>query len=158
MSKKLIDICKNEKILYTLSAINTICDYSKGDVRNAINMLQLVFNRYTTIDDDNVLDTCDIPHYVLIKDIFDFIIANDLSNSIKYTLGLLEKGYSREDVLLGMIYTIKSPLLHYVEDKIKIQLYNCITRSSYDISKSCNTNLQLTACIIDMIQTIHNKN
>jgi DNA polymerase III delta prime subunit len=158
----LINICKQELIEFKKSALNIICEYSKGDVRNAINMLQLVINtvklnnaKTIKITEKNVCDACDIPHYDLIKEIFDYIISNKLSLAIKSMQSIICTGYSNEDILLGMIYTIKSSLSDDIEEKTKMNFYNCISETYYNISKSSNTELQIIACIINMYRSLY---
>ena len=61
LMKRLIFISKNEGIPFNTKGLQTICYISYGDMRRAINNLQLTAFTYEKIIKENVLKICKIP-------------------------------------------------------------------------------------------------
>lgn len=152
-SKKLQEIADIEKIKYDMDALNQIGDLSHGDMRSAINMLQLVFNKHGSIKIDFVGELCDLPQQVIIKKMFNNILKDNLRDAFTIMYELKTSGYSGSDIALGMIYTIKSEISKDIPEKTKIKFLECICCAAYRISKGTDSTLQLASCLTDMIAT-----
>jgi len=124
--KKLKDIASLEKIKYEDSAMTLISELAHGDLRAAINTLQLVFNNKGSIKCIYIDELCDLPQQVIIKNLFDFVLKDDLVSAFKIMYELKNRGYSGSDITLGMIYTLKSEISSDIPEKIKINLFNSI--------------------------------
>ena len=152
ISGRLEDICKIENIKYEQIALLQIADLSRGDMRGAINILQLVHGKHNSIDNDHIRDVCDLPQPVSIKNIFMKSNKTDLHEAVKMILELKNEGYSGSDITLGMIYTIKSELCSYLPEEKKIKMLQKICNSAYCISKGIDSNLQLVSCLSELSQ------
>lgn len=149
--EKLKDICHKENITFTESSLDKIATLSRGDIRNAVNKLQLLYNKYDNIKEEYVNELCDTPQEVIIKQIFINIINNNCNEALKIIFDLKNKSYSGSDITLGMLFTIRSPICDDIEESIKIKLAEGICNGIIRISKGIDSNLQLAGCIIDMI-------
>jgi len=152
---KLINILNIEKIKYDTKAINKLAELSNGDMRSAINSLQLIFNKTNEIKLSDVNELCDLPQQIIIKELFINLIKNDLKSSIILLNNLKIKGYSNSDILLSILHTLKSDITYDISEDIKISIYNCVALTSYRISKGIDSKLQMTSCLTDIIKMIN---
>jgi len=150
LGSRLTEICKIEKVNYEPDAIKQIAEMSRGDMRGAINILQLVHNKHNDIKLKYIESVCDMPQPVSIKKIFNKCNTHDLKNAVKLTLALKHEGYSGSDITLGMIYTIKSELCLDIPEALKISMLEKICASAYNISKAVDSNLQLLSCLAEL--------
>jgi replication factor C subunit 2/4 len=148
--KKLTNICEKEKITFEKTALLQIAKISQGDMRIAINMLQLLYVKNNCIKNSHINLICTVPQPLIIKVIFDLCINKNICEAIKKTLELKNSGYSGTDIVLGMIQTIKSNLCLEISQDDKIRFLNKICNASYCISKSVDSDLQLVSCISEL--------
>ena len=152
ISDNLERICTIEKIKFEKTALKYIAELSRGDMRMAVNYLQLASNRYTNICTKNIHNICDTPQPVVIKQIFIHCIKKDLKSALELMIKLKNNGFSGYDIILGMICTIKSDMCNDIDEHIKIFMLEKICKKSYDISKGTDSMLQLTACLAELTQ------
>lgn len=152
ISKRLEQICKLQNVKYELNAINYIASISNGDMRNSINMLQLLYNKRGTIKRQYVDEICDMPQSMILKKIFDHVLNHDLHSAIKIILELKENGYTGSDIILGMIHTIKTDVCDHIPEKNKIIMQEYICMTEYRISRGLDSNLQITSCLADLVK------
>ena len=153
--KRLKTICKNENIDYDANGLKKIYEYSNGDLRSAINVLQLIYNTKGEIKTEHVMDIFTLPQYDIIMNLFSYVIKNDLINALKILYELKNNGYSGSDIILGMIQTLKSSNSSSIAEDTKIKLMNCICLGAYRTSKGIDSLLQLVTCVTDMIISIN---
>ena len=55
---------------------------------------------------------------------------------------------------MGMLTTLKMDICNDIDNEIRIELGKHISNGIYKISDVTDSNLQLTGCIVDMIQGI----
>jgi replication factor C subunit 2/4 len=151
---KLEEICIKEKINYTESSLKKISNISQGDLRSAINKLELIHNKYTNIKDEYIDELCNTPQEMLIKHLFTFILKKKLKESLEITFDLRKKSYSGSDITMGMLSTLKSDICQDIPENIKIKLCNQICGGIYKISNITDSDLQLAGCIIDLIKCL----
>jgi len=147
VSNRLIHICQTENVPYTKEGISAIVTVSQGDLRQAINNLQLTFNGYVDIIPENVFKLCDKPHPLVIQKIFSACNKKDVRTALICLNELRDKGYSSSDISIGMINTLKNAHLPDINENTKIKFMNEISKTCLFISKGLNTPLQLTGCI-----------
>lgn len=150
ISEKLKIIADSENIPYEDKAMLGIANVSHGDMRQAINILQLLFNKNGKITEKYVNDSCDMPQPTIIKQIFEDCLSGKLTNAIKTTLGLKDNGYSGSDIMLGMFYTIKTEVIDTIDMRIVIEIGKHISNAAYIISKGLDSKLQLISCLVDI--------
>uniref|UniRef100_A0A6C0BEP3 AAA+ ATPase domain-containing protein n=1 Tax=viral metagenome TaxID=1070528 RepID=A0A6C0BEP3_9ZZZZ len=150
------NICVEEnigiKLKKNIEGIKIIAQISNGDMRSAINMLQLANNRFKEITVDNVFKIYNKPHIDLSKEIIDLCIKKDMINSCKKIIDLKNKGYSGTDIMLGLCFTLRIDICKDISEEHKIYFSKCINYAVYNIAKGGldNSVLQLVSCIADM--------
>jgi replication factor C subunit 2/4 len=144
---RLKQICKKEEVPYSEEGLNTIIMTSTGDLRQAINNLQLTFNGYINVIPENVYKLCDKPHPLIIQNIFEFCLKKDFKGSLSLLNSLFDKGYASSDIVLSMIYTLKNMDKKIIDERNKILFLEELGKASLIISRGINTPLQLTGSI-----------
>jgi replication factor C subunit 2/4 len=150
MLKRLQNICEQEQITYNDEGLKSIVLTSQGDMRKAINHLQLTYNGYGDINPVNVYKLCDKPHPIVIKDIFIACHNKNLKTALILLDKLREKGYSSSDISLSMFNTLKVLEINEIDEMTKIKYMTEISKTSQIITKGVNTSLQLTGCIAEL--------
>jgi replication factor C subunit 2/4 len=159
--RKLSSIYMREKISESITkeiedGIETISLISDGDMRNAINMLQLTYNRFGNINRDNVYMIYDKPRPEISKEIFCACIDNNISKALSLVKDMKNEGYSGVDITLGMQISLKLDICSDIDETIKMHFLKIISHTVYNISKGVDTLLQLAACISDMCLACNN--
>lgn len=149
---RLKHICELEKVPYTDEGIQSLVITAQGDLRQAINNLQLTYNGYTKVVPENVYKLCDKPHPLVIQNILLACKEKNLRSAVKKTNDLLEKGYSSSDLSASMINTLKSMKIDGIDEKTKIYYLTEISKACMIINRGMNTPLQLTGCIASLCQ------
>ena len=158
---KLFDICTAEGIITKTTdkkqltmieeGIRCISQITNGDLRFAINILQLTYNRFGLIGKNYVYNIQDKPHPEKSKDIMVCCMNGDLGDAIKKVSDLRLCGYSGTDIALGLRLALRLDICDDFPEHIKIAFWKCISYSSYNISKGLDSSLlQVTACVADM--------
>lgn len=151
--KRLKHICEIEHVPHTDGAVMIIAELAQGDVRTAINNLQLVYNCYKDIVDDFVYNICDKPQPTIIKNMLDACINGDLKKAISIFVGLKKSGFVESDIVLNMIYIVRNGKTDWKEN-IKHVFMNHICNTSYIISKGFDSPIQVTSCLAKIISDI----
>jgi replication factor C subunit 2/4 len=150
IKNRLLYVCEKEGITYHGDGLDAIVTTSQGDMRQALNNLQVTYNGYTTITASNVYKLCDKPHPLTIKNLFIACSKKDVKSALKYLNELRNNGYSSSDISLSMINTLKSLQIDEIDEKNKISFMNEIAKTCLIINKGVNTPLQLTGCVTSM--------
>lgn len=151
MIEQLKKIAKIENTNYKKNVIEQIVSISNGDLRHAINLLQLLSNRYDIITIENVNELCDIPQEKLIMNIFNSLNNNNLHEAISVIKKLKDMGYSGLDILSYMITTLKNDISKNIDETLRLKYIKIISECNYKISTGLDTSLQLYSCLVDML-------
>lgn len=151
ITKKLLSICKLENIPFETNAINQLASVSNGDLRSAINSLQMIYNKNNIISFKEVVNLCDLPQQVVIKKMIMCAINKNIRESLNILRELVEKGYSGSDITLGMMNTLKSDISSDIPENIKMKIMYHVSMGSHRISQGVDTLLQLASCIADIV-------
>lgn len=154
ISQHLDTIAKKEKLVCEKGVLLKIAELSCGDMRSAINMLQLLSNNDKKIKCNDVDKLCDVPQHTIINRLFDASIKKDLSEAFAVMFELKNMGYSGSDITLGMMHTLKSDVCK-LDEKHKINLLKCVCMGAYRISKGTDSLLQLASCVVDMVNIVN---
>lgn len=153
MLNRLRKICELEKINFNDDGLKTIVAISQGDLRRAINNLQLTYNSYTNIIPENVYKLCDKPHPLAIQNIFIACHQKDVKTALTHLNDLRNKGYSSSDISLSMMSTLKDMNNDIFDETTKMQYMEEVGKACLVISKGINTPLQLSGCIAILCKT-----
>lgn len=147
---RLEDICEIEKIKYEKSALHKLSEISNGDMRMAINMLQLAYNKFQTINENSVTEICQLPSSVTIKEILLDATSNKLKSALDKIYKLRNIGYSVSDILNTIFITLKALQFDLFDDNLRFQVIYILSSYLYVISKNSDTDLQLTNFLIEI--------
>ena len=150
ITKRLTEICKLEKIKFKKNALEEIAVISSGDLRSAINLLQLTSDKFESITSENVSSTCDKPSATLIKNIIVDCINKKLVEAINKTYELKEKGFTCADIINNSFNVLRLHICNDIQDEIKMKLLTVVSEYMYNISKTMDTDILLTSFLIEM--------
>lgn len=150
MGRKLMYICKVENINFTNEGINLIVNMANGDMRCAINQLQLIFNSYNKIDEFCVNQLCDRPQPLLIKELIYLCINKNLKDAMKCLHELISNGNSPSDITMSIMLYLKSSN-GSINDDLVNKYYKKVCHTTFIISKGLDTKLQLSSLICSLI-------
>jgi replication factor C subunit 2/4 len=149
--KKLSFICKEEGISYTEDALEQIAINSNGDMRQAILNLEMVSHGSNNCCD---IDTVELlshqPSHKTIVELIKMCAMRDLRAAIKIIASLKAKGYCGSDIVLNILNVINTV---NIDEQVRINYINQISRSYINISDGLDTNLQLYGCLANLVLT-----
>ena len=172
---KLKYICNKENINFCIEALQNIAIISQGDLRRAINYLQL--NSYDNSLMNNNMDIiCDKPHPFIIKKIIFACFIHDYKIAINNTYDLIKYGYPILDIAFEFLNMLKTlPIIlsnddiscqnnvldektqnNVLDEKTRLIYFDKIGNLIFNINKGANSSIQLIGCIANMC--IHNTN
>lgn len=169
IKERLKKICEYEEVSQTEEGLNTICYISGGDMRKAINNLQITANSFNKITKKEVLSICKMPDPIEIASIIDLCLKKNFSDSNQKLNNLIMEGYYFLDIVVSFGYVVDrseihrlktselSPIRTGISNKIKLQLIDVINQTKIVLSTNVRSKLQLVAMLCRMIDVI-NKN
>lgn len=143
----LVKICKNEKIDYDSSAIKEIAIASNGDVRNAINCLQRVYNTYGNIDFDSVTQIIDKPNHLVMTKLLEAIINKKFNEAKPIVDELINKGYYGLDVT-RLLFSIVND--YKMDDMTRLKFLSIIGDVETNLLQCADEYLQLLSLVSKM--------
>ena len=147
IKKRLREVCEIEKIKYNEGGLNAIIFAAQGDLRRALNYLQLTTNNFDKVTLENVYKLCDKPHPHIIKTIIIECYSKNILMGLKIIKSLLNKGYSEMDIITGMVNVLCYFDIPEIEKKIKMKLLDKICQTYAVLNKGLDSELQLTGCL-----------
>ena len=158
--KRLKEICIAESIYSNKTktekdkldaGIFAIAEIADGDLRIAVNTLQLTYDRFGTIDKDNVYSTYDKPHPEQSREIINACIDVDISRANTLITDMIKRGYSVTDIAAGLNIALRQSICNDIPNDIKIKLLEKISYAQYNVSQGLElSNIQARGCIADM--------
>jgi len=148
ITSRLALILKLENIKYDKKALKEIAQLSSGDMRHAINLLQLVSDRYKNVTIDNISTLCEIPPSNIISDILQSV-KTDVVKTLQTVFALKESGYSVNDIFTGFFNYLKSPNIN-MDESYKMNILFIVSLYLFNVSKYSDTDINLSAFIIDI--------
>lgn len=152
---RLKKICMSENVDYSEDGLNEIAMISQGDMRNAINNLQIINNSYKIINPENVYMICDKPRPLILLKLLTLCCAGK-ENTKQVFQSLTElkyAGYSYSDIVLGMINVLKSEISNNIKEKNKIIILKHLCHTTFRLSRGINSDLQLFSCMSNIISS-----
>mgnify|MGYP001155074604 CR=1 FL=1 len=153
MIPRLKYICEKENIEHTNDALKIIATIAQGDLRSAVNNLELVYNAENKITEDNIYKICDRPQPESINNIFKACIKKDFKQVINSVQQLKDNGFVEIDIVLNMIFIIRigKSILKEKEQHVVI---NEIGQAAYIISKGNNGYIHLISTLARIMDLI----
>lgn len=142
--KKLIDICNKEGKTYTLNGLKLLCN---GDMRNAINNLQIIGLINEEINEVNVCNICNMPQIVSLKKIIELCLKDNFDQVSKYVIDMCNAGYLYDDIINGLMFLIKSNEDIKMNEDMKIKYFQILSETILIFSNGISNDIQLLACM-----------
>lgn len=143
-------ICKNENIEYNKSGLDIICYISDGDMRKAINNLQITAFSFKKITKQNVLSICKMPDPEEISIIINLCLKGEFEKANQEIENIISQGYYYLDIITGFIYVISKLTIEN-----KLELIDIVNQTKIAISIGLRSRLQLTAMISRIIKQMN---
>lgn len=163
--RRLMEICHAEGIINEDTDKNTlihiergifaISEIADGDLRIAVNTLQLTYDRYKTIDSEKVYGTYDKPHPEQSRDIIRACIQLDLARANRLMMEMIYKGFSVTDITAGLNVSLRQSICQNIPNAVKIGLIEKISYSQYNVSQGLElSHIQARGCIADICDAV----
>lgn len=140
-------ICRHEKCPYSKEALGRVCFLSQGDIRLAINNLQILCEGFGDVSIKNVDKICPIPNVVVLKEILQWCSKKETKKALESSMKLYECGYDSSDILSGFFDLLRMPTTA-IPDETKIRMLEIIGKTRYNVSRKNDNLIQLEKCII----------
>lgn len=150
--KRLKKICECENIKYEDGSLEKIAYISCGDVRAAINNLQLINNYYGIILSNEIYSISGKPQIEVVGEIFKLCMNKDFVKTLKLIYTLKEQGFQSSDIVDSMFQYIRHT--NDIDELTKIKFLDKISNTCYIISKGFDNYQQMTALISLLIKTV----
>ncbi|KAJ1965817.1 replication factor C subunit 4 [Dipsacomyces acuminosporus] len=105
--RRLVEICRAEKVEYTAEGLDAIAFSADGDMRQAVNNLQSTSSGFGFISPDNVFRVCDQPHPVIIRKMLDSCSRGEVDDAVACVSQLWTQGYSAVDIITAIFRVVK---------------------------------------------------
>lgn len=146
ISQYLTNICEKENLKYHKSGLDILCYISDGDMRKAINNLQLVAYTYNNVNKSNVLTICKIPDPEDIKEIIYLCLDNNLIAAVDKMDNIIYQGYYYLDIISAFVFVLSK-----IDIPNKIMLIDIVNQTKINIISGIRSKLQLAAMISRII-------
>jgi len=148
MTKLLENISIKENFNYTLEGLELISTNSNGDVRSALNLLDIVSNGFDVINETTVRTLLYKPSAFDVDKLLLACVDKDMYGALNIMNNLHNNGFSNTDILLSffdVVDTLK------ISNEIKILFSHIISIYYTKMSNGLDSNLQIYGCISDMV-------
>lgn len=156
ITKYLSEICEKEKITFDKEGMKLICYISNGDMRKAINNLQLTAYSFGSITKNNVLNICKIPDPENIKEIISMCHnIEPIENIVNKLNMIIDDGYCYLDIVSSFIHVmqeIKEINNIVVTEKLRLDSIHIMNKCKIDISYGIKSDLQLVAMLARLVK------
>lgn len=153
ISTYLTKICKNENIPFDAGGLSTICYISNGDMRKAINDLQITAYTFRKISKDTVLKICKVPDPEDIKKILVLCIKKKLEDADSEINNLIKQGYYYLDIITGFTFVLANYDIG-LEENVKLSLIDIVNKTKIIVSIGLRSKLQLSGMICRIIREL----
>ncbi|AYV85039.1 MAG: putative replication factor C small subunit [Satyrvirus sp.] len=144
-------ICEKENVKYNENGLSTICYIANGDMRKAINNLQLTSYSYGNINKKTVLSICKVPDPEEIKNIIELCLNKKLEEADKQMDNIIKDGYYYLDIVTGFIYVLSK---YDMDNDKKLKLIEIINRTKIVVSNGLRSKLQLSGMLCRLIKAV----
>jgi len=145
----LTKIAKAEKLKITKPGMDALVYIAAGDMRRAVNSLQVAASVSATIDEDSLYKAASAARPELVKKLIetslsgDFIKARDALDNL-----LIEYGLSGEDVVRQIHRTVFDL---NIPDELKVRLIDRVGEAEFRLVEGSNERIQLEALLAHFV-------
>lgn len=146
IKRKIIDICKNEKIEYTKEAIDDLIFVSDNNIRNIINNLECLYNCYGKLESDDIFTIIDKPKPFYTNKILTNCINGDINIAYETLYHLYNLGYGVNDILQSLMkYLLEND--YHIEKNIKMKIFEILSLCYIRVNDGIDSLLQLVGSL-----------
>ena len=143
-------ICNNENINYSNEDVfYKLIEIYKYDIRKIINIIDILNISFNFLNNENIEKLLNNIDIFKLSKIINYLLDKKLKESIIIVNELLEDGYSRDDIMLGLIEVIEKKS---IDNELKINLINIINKKYIILNEVINSDLQLYGCLANLCQ------
>lgn len=139
------EICKKEKVKHTKEGLKALCDYSEGDMRHAINLLQATAS-LGAISEENVKSSAGLSKTSDVGEVLKLALGGKMSDARNKMVELIKVyGMSESDFLKYLneeCYKIKTDNLP--------EILESIAKYDYRLIIGANPEIQLSALLAEL--------
>lgn len=155
MKEILIKISDMENLEYDNDGIDTICKISIGDMRKAINNLQLTAYSFGKISKKNVIKICNVPDPEISKKIIELCFSLDFVGAIEIIDKMIDDGFYCVDIINELINEIK---YYKIKEHLILKILHQLNCTKVRVSMGLKSKVQLSGMICNIVQTIELNN
>ncbi len=144
IKKRLIHICKKEKVRCTRDGMEALIFIAQGDIRRAINVLESCHNGYEIVSSENIYKISDQPPSVIIEVMVRLCQEAKLKEAIEICRGLKYTGYCSNDIILTLLGVLKKM---DISDETRIEFTKIVSMTYITVNDGVDTDLQLYGCL-----------
>ncbi len=146
------NIVQYENIHITEEAKDTIIEFSKGDLRKLLNILQITYMSYPEgINEDNVYESSGLPLKEHIQKILNILMNDTFEESFKKIKKIIfENSYNLQDIVMLIFENIKK---YDIDKEIIKNIYIKLSEIEYKVSINSNENAQIGYLISIFMKT-----
>lgn len=133
-------ICSIESIPCDESGLDMICYISDGDMRKAINNLQLTCYSFRAVKKETVLRICKVPDPQDIMSIINQCLNQDYLSALKHLQIIIDNGYYFLDIVTSFEYVLNNA---EIADELRLQLLSIAKQTKITLSVFVRSQLQI---------------
>ncbi|MGC9118623.1 MAG: replication factor C small subunit, partial [Thermoproteus sp.] len=148
MAKRLAYIAKQEGIALTEDGIDAIYEISQGDMRRAINLLQMAAAASRSVDKESVAAVASAARPSEILDVFNTALSGDVEKAREKLRDLMYmKGIAGVDFLRALQRELPRIQL---DDETKVAVAELLSDVDYRLAEGSDEELQLTYMLVKL--------
>jgi len=151
IKKFITHIGECENLTINKTGLDTICYVSNGDMRKAVNNLQMTAFTYDNkITKPNVLKICKVPDPDNISNVLELCEKKQLVEANRAMEEMIYNGYYYMDIVNGFIYVVTNHPSY--DEALKLKIVDIVNQTLIAISCGLRSTLQLAAMIARLIR------
>jgi len=148
MASKLMYIAKQEGITLTEDGVDAIYEISQGDMRRAINLLQMAAAAGQAVDKESVAAVASAARPSEILDVFNTALSGDVEKAREKLRGLMYvKGIAGVDFLRALQRELPRAQL---DEETKVAVAELLSDVDYRLAEGSDEELQLTYMLVKL--------
>lgn len=140
-------ILEKEKVDYTFCGLQAIALNSDGDLRKAVNDVQMVFKGFNTVNGSNVLKICDCPSTASIHNVLEACVSNNINKAIRELYSILNSGYSIQDIIESFVFVCKNKDILKIDEDKRFDFMCKIMQTKKRISDGVDSKIQMSGLL-----------
>jgi len=138
-------VCEAENVEYFEEGLESIIYISEGDMRQAINNLQVIHMGLGIVNQENVYKICEQPHPLLLSNLLSTCNSGDINLACMQMNNLCNLGYSSIDIIVALYKVILN--FEPINELKKLEYIREIGLTHIRIMEGVQTRIQLMGLV-----------